>query len=93
MCKQNEKTKSVPGKFKLTLKLPCTQAPSPLHLLVRALPLLGGGRKGKVTVQRAWGDEDCRRDIGMDGPKKASINAQPKGRKTTLQLWKINLEG
>lgn len=45
------KTKSVPGNINLTLKLHKTQTPCTLHLLVDHLFSLGGGKKGKVTVQ------------------------------------------
>lgn len=70
VCKQNDKTKSVPGNFNLTLKLHETQTPRPLHLSGGA-GLLGGGSKGKVTVQRAkrW-DQDC----GLDSKKHGERN-------------------
>lgn len=52
MCKQNDKTKSVPGNFNLTLKLhkhTDTLYTSPVRMTI--LFSVGGGRKGKVTVQ------------------------------------------
>lgn len=94
VCKQNDKTKSVPGNFHLTLKLHNTQTPHPLHLSVSlSRPLLGGESKNKVTVQRAkrW-DQDCVLDSQKHGEKKPRL-VHGLREKTTLQLWEINLEG
>jgi hypothetical protein len=76
MCKQNDKTKSVPGDVNLTLKLHKHRHLT-LHLSADPLSVLGGGRKGKVTVHS--------KDVGSrnivyytlqsHGEEKASINA------------------
>lgn len=87
ICKQNDKTKSVPGDSGLTLKLHKTHG----HLVHFACQhdrlFAGGGRKGKVAVQGRddWG-EACGAGRTEGGEEKASINAGPKGKDYTATV-------
>lgn len=58
MCKQNDKTKSVPDDVNLTLQLH-TQTPGHCHLLADCLLYSSGGREGGEGG-RAGGQGDCR---------------------------------